>query len=273
MLDGRRRAAVVTGAVFVIVVVTGSVIAGGSRHPVRRAARPVTTTVTTAPAAARAGAAPVAPWTVVPQETAVQVEDDRALAQGLAASASAPGVMAAPVVPPATSTAWPPLAASSQPEQWAEEFATGLLDIDFARQSRAGLQSWLAAQEAPELLPGVPAPAQDKALYVSLLDPVAAGGGPTPIPPAPVWSAAATAGVVWSVSDVLVQPDPQWSQIVATGWQPVDERFAVEDVSGLLTEGGKDRRSAVRFSMAVYVGSAHWHPGYGTVLVNDWKVT
>jgi hypothetical protein len=54
---------------------------------------------------------------------------------------------------------------------------------------------------------------------------------------------------------------------------PVDQRFAAWDVSGVLTATSGSSSLQRHFSMVVYVGSAHWHPGYGTVLVNNWKET
>ena len=133
-----------------------------------------------------------------------------------------------------------------------------------------GLGAWLSAEEAPELLPGVPQQVHNKVLFLSLFD-AKAFGGASPIPDQPTWDAFARSAVRWAVSDVFVQADPTFSQIAASGWEPVDQRFAVEDVFGVLTATGG--RSPIRrtFSMAVYVGSAHWHPGYGTVLVDDWK--
>ena len=63
-------------------------------------------------------------------------------------------------------------------------FVTALLDVDYAHRSRPALGAWLDAQESPELLPGMPAAAADKLLFVSLLDPSVVPGGaqPTPIP-------------------------------------------------------------------------------------------
>jgi len=72
------------------------------------------------------------------------------------------------------------------------------------------------------------------------------------------------------VGGLLIQPDPQWMEILAAGWQPTDERFGVEDVSGQLTVKRAGASFSLRFSLAVYTGSAHWHPGYGTVLVDNW---
>jgi len=217
-----------------------------------------------------AGFTPVPPLTDAPTETPVQQQYDAAFASGLSSSSSVEIAEQARVPVPAFSSTWPPLAPANNPEQWVTEFTDELLDIDFAHQSRAALGAWLSAEEAPELLPGVPQQVQNKVLFLSLCD-AGALGVTSPIPDQSIWDAYTRSAVRWSVSDVLVQADPTFSQIVASGWEPVDQRFAAEDVSGVLTM--TEGRSAIRrtISMAVYVGSAHWHPGYGTVLVNDWK--
>jgi hypothetical protein len=200
----------------------------------------------------------------------VQQRYDQALTEGLAASSTVQAAESALVPGPAVSAAWPPLPVTDSAEQWVRQFVTRLLDINFKNQPRAALGAWLSAQEAPELLPGVPAAVQHKLLYLSLLDPAAVGGGPTPIPAAETWAANAKAGLTWQVSGLLVQPDREWTQIVAAGWQPRDERFGVEDVAGQLTVKSGRGSFSRRFAMAVYTGSAHWHPGYGTVLVDNW---
>jgi hypothetical protein len=211
----------------------------------------------------------------LPTETPVQQQYDAALASGLAASSSLQAAQAAQVPGPGFSSAWPALQVANTPAQWTSTFTSELLDIDFPRQTRAGLGAWLSAEEAPELLPGVPSGTAGKVLYLSLLEGAAVGEAASPIPDTVTWQANATVGAHWRVSDVLIQADPQFAQIVASGWQPIDQRFAVEDVTGALTIS-RARTAATtteRFSMAVYVGSAHWHQGYGTVLVNDWKET
>lgn len=213
----------------------------------------------------------VPPLTDVPAQTPVQQQYDAALASGLAASSSVQAAELAQVPPPGFTAGWPPLPVANTPEQWVTQFTQELLNIDFAHQTRAGLGQWLSAEEAPELLAGVPASIADKVLYLSLFDTAAVGGASSPIPDVSSWAAAAGAGERWSVSNVVIQADAQFSQIVANGWEPIDQRFAVEDVTGLLTIHQGQESTTKHFSMAVYVGSAHWHNGYGTVLVNNWK--
>ena len=269
-----RRSLIAAGSVAaVVVLIIAGVLTSGSASPGRRtrqAVGPPPTTTSVRPGGSGEWRA-VPPVTDVPAQTAVQQRYDSALASGIGSSPSLIAARTARTPPPGFSTGWPALAVADTPQQWTDEFAQELLTIDFAHQSRAGLGRWLTAEEAPELLPGVPASVADKVLYLSLFDAASFGGSPSPIPSAAAWATDAAAGTRWAVSDLTVQPDPRFSQMVAAGWEPLDQRFAVEDVSGLLdvSEGGS--RSARRFSMAVYVGSAHWHDGYGTVLVNDWK--
>jgi hypothetical protein len=261
-------------ATFGALVVAGviAVAVGFSQQGERAPTKPITASPRLSPSPALSWSA-IPPATVVPADTPVQQQYDQVLASGLGSSPGLRAAEEAGVPTPAFSPAWPALPAANTPEQWVLQFSQRLLDIDFARQSRAGLGGWLSAEEAPELLPGVPATVASKVLYLSLFDGAAVGGNPSFVPDLLAWRADTLDGVRWSVSNLLVQPDPQFSQIVASGWQPVDQRFAVEDVSGLLNIT-KGTASRVRhFSMAVYVGSARWHRGYGTVLVSNWKET
>lgn len=210
------------------------------------------------------------PPTVPTAGTPLQEEGDQLFARGLSATPGLEALMALAVPSPAVSGGWPDLAAANSPEAWAIEFVPALLDIDFARQSRAALGRWAQAEEAPELLPGVPERAADKVLYVSLLAPAIAGEKDTAVPSATGWTALARAHASQSVSGLLVQVDPGWAQLVATGWQPPDPRMDVLDVSGLLSTRRGARVLARRFSCSVAVSSARWHAGYGTVAVGDW---
>jgi hypothetical protein len=172
---------------------------------------------------------------------------------------------------PAVSGGWPTLPVANSPEVWADQFVAGLLDVNYSHQSQAGLAAWLQAQEAPELILGVPTTVADKVLYISLLDPGLFGGQPTPFPSATGWAADARTGMSQSVSGMLVQPDPGWSQMITAGWQPTDLRMTELDVSGLLTVHRGASSSAHRFGLQVIVGSARWHDGYGTVAVAGWQ--
>jgi hypothetical protein len=88
-------------------------------------------------------------------------------------------------------------------------------------------------------------------------------------PSAEQWRADAVAGTRWVVSGLQVQPDPSWQSMVAAGWQPRDLYASVDDVSGLLTvtQGASVTRRT--FSLEIQLGSAHWHAGYGTVLLGE----
>ncbi len=73
------------------------------------------------------------------------------------------------------------------------------------------------------------------------------------------------------MSDLLVQPDPGWTQLTAAGWQPADARMAGVDVSGLLTVRQGRAVTVDHFTVEVFVGSARWHDGYGTESVTGWQ--
>ena len=215
--------------------------------------------------------APVPPATMVPEATPVQKEYDRGLADGLAATGAGDAVAAAEVPAAAVSAQWPELPPTEDSASWSRTFVQELLSIDFAHQPRDGLAAWLSAEEAPELLPGVPAAAAHKMLYLSLFEPELVGAELSPIPSDEEWANNARDGVVWSVSDVVVQPDPRFARLLTDGWRPTDQRFAAQDVSGALTVTRGQATVVKPFSMVVYTGSAHWHQGYGTVLIGQWK--
>ena len=210
----------------------------------------------------------------MPEGTPVQQQYDRGFEEGFSSPANEAMLHrgdALALPGPAIAGGWPDLAVSETPDGWATEFASGLLDIDFAHQSRGALGAWLVAEEAPDLMPGIPSAFSKRALYVSLLEP-AIIGQPSPVPSPHQWHADAAAGVRWSANDLEVQLDPQWQQMIDAGWQPPDIRAAVEDVSGVLTITGRRVSTTRRFSLVIQVGSGHWQDGYGTVLVSDWTV-
>lgn len=216
---------------------------------------------------------PVAPATTVPSDSPVQQQYDQGFEQGFSSAANRAQLAEIETLRlpgPAVTGGRPALAPAYTAEGWTLHFVAGLLDIDFARQTRSGLGAWLVAEEAPDLMPGIPVGAQLGSLYATVMDP-ALTGQPSPIPPVAAWQANAAAGVRWSVSNLEVQLDPGWQSTIAAGWQPVDLYASVEDVSGALTitQGSSSARRS--FSVVVQLGSAHWHPGYGTALVSEWK--
>ena len=113
----------------------------------------------------------------------------------------------------------------------------------------------------------------DKILFLSVLDPHLVQSAGSPIVSSSQWNADAKAGVRQSVSGLLVQPDPGWQQLVASGWQPTDARMAILDVAGLLTVTSGSHHRVEHFTLSLSVGSARWHAGYGTVSIDDWQVT
>jgi hypothetical protein len=193
------------------------------------------------------------------------------LSDGLGALSGMDAAAALSVPAPAITAGWPRMAVQVTPESWTRSFLTGLLNINYAGQSRAALAAWLQAQEAPELIPGVPSAVADKTLYISVLDPGLFGGQPTPIVSATQWVANARAGITQSVRGLMVQADPTWAQATAAGWQPTDVRMTEEDVSGVLDLRHGGTVSSHRFALQVIVGSARWHDGYGTVAVAGWQ--
>jgi hypothetical protein len=253
-----------------VLVIAGLISATtGPRLPRHPAAAPPRVA---APArAAAAGLVWHTPVTVAASGSPVQEQYDQALATGLGAEAGMAAAGALPVPAPAVTGGWPALAVAATPEAWAAQFVTGLLDINYALQSRAALPAWLQAQEAPELIAGVPAGVADKALYISLFDPSLFGGQPIPLVSPAVWAADARAGVRQRVSGLMVQSDPAWAQMTAAGWQPADVRMTELDVSGVLTQLDAGRAVGYRFGLQVIVGSARWHGAYGTVAVAGWQ--
>lgn len=212
------------------------------------------------------------PATVAAPDTPLQRETDMAFLDAIGRQPGMASAVALAVPAPEVSGGWPSLPIEATAEGWAREFVTGLLDVDYAQLSRAALGPWLQANEAPALIPGVPESVADKMLYTSLVATEVFGGQPTPIPSASEWEANAQAGSRQWVSDLQIQVDPRWAELVASGWQPRDARMTTLDVSGLLTIRRGDDTGTDRFALQLLVGSARWRDGYGTVSVSDWRL-
>lgn len=213
----------------------------------------------------------VPPATMVPLLTPVQMQYDQGFVKSFSGgSQQTTDALNLKMPSPEIGSGWPDLPVALTPESWSVQFVTGLLNVNFARQSRNSLGSWLEAEEAPEDLPGIPQGLQDRTLFVSVLYPDISQQV-SPMPSESEWVSNASKGVVWKANDVKASIDPHWQAMINAGWQPSDLRMTTEDVSGFLgvTKGGSTTEHM--FSMTLVVGSAHWHNGYGSVLVSNWS--
>ena len=175
------------------------------------------------------------------------------------------------VPPPADSGGWPSLPVTEAPGPWAESFLGALLDVDYARQSRRCPRPLVGGGGGT----GPPARrARERGRQGALrfaARPRCRRRAGQPGALARRWAALGREGATQQASDLEVQVDPGWAQLVSSGWQPVDPRMVVLDVSGLLTENTASALEAHRFSCSVALGSARWHAGYGAVAVGDWQ--
>jgi hypothetical protein len=266
-----RGRVIATAAALVAAATAAAVITSGSHHRAARSPAQASRPVPTRPGTGGTGRnqPPGAP---TPAETPIQRQIDSELAaEESAAAIAAAGSVDPP--PPAASAAFPrvPAAARSDTYSYATAFVAELLDIDFAHQTRAALLAWAQSEEAPNSLPGVPAMVADKALYASLALPTPAGSS-SPVTSIAGWAAYAAAGVTQRVSGIAVETAPDWTALVARGWQPVDPLMSMVVVTGTITTSRPGRPASPEpFSLALTVGSAARQPGYGAVAVDDWQ--
>jgi hypothetical protein len=174
---------------------------------------------------------------------------------------------------PAYTTLLPVIPASEVKDavDYSVAFATELLDIAYPAETRMELAEWAQAEAAGAMMPGIPISAADNVLYATLFDPEV-GGGPSPIPSSRQWAANAAAGVAQHTSEVFASEDPGWEQLIAEGFQSVDPLMAVYDVTGTLTITQPGKTSTVHFRLALGLGSALHHPGYGASSIG-WKAS
>ena len=129
--------AVIAGGLAV--VVTGGHRAASS-HGIRKTASSTTTTSSIP----KGGWHPVAPATTVAEGTPVQQQYDKGFEEGFSSPANEAMLHRAEALAlpgPAIAGGWPDLALSETPDGWVAEFTSGLLDINFARQSRRRARS------------------------------------------------------------------------------------------------------------------------------------
>jgi len=206
------------------------------------------------------------PLRVTPPQTAIE----RTVDQGFAQTWRAESASSAAMLPEAaTSVAFPPIDAtdSSSLTSYALAFTQELLDLDFATSTREELLAWASYNNAPNSLVTMPAAINLKVLPASLTT------SPTPVPTSMQWRSLAASRTSWRVSGLVTSVSPEWTQLLSTGWMPVDPLMAMFDVSGTLTVTTSVHVPQVKSIFFVLtLGGASWHPGYGAVVVNDWTV-
>lgn len=269
----RWRVLVGSGVVLLAALIVAGVVSivdGGSHPSTSASSRSEVASTPRRPRSARSWHK-VAPETTVPASSPVQQQYDAGFARGFASARNHAMMTVAEQLSlpaPRIADGWPQLAAANSPESWTASFVRGLLDIDFAREHRSDLGSWLVAESAPDLMPGIPTSFASRSLVVSVLDP-SITGQLSPVPSRAAWARAASSGLRWSVHELEIGVDPAWQQMIDAGWQPPDIRGVVEDVTGVLDVARGPSIARHRFSLVVQLGSAIWHEGYGTALVSN----
>jgi hypothetical protein len=211
------------------------------------------------------------PLRITPPQTQTQEKVDSELAAS-ESPASIAQAESETMPAPAVSAAYPvvPVSEETDPTAFALAFATELLDINFRSQTRAALLGWAEYEEAPDTLPGVPAQIADRSLVGSLAYTDVAGAEASPVPPGAQWPAP-NSGVVQQVSRLAATVAPDWTQLISGGWEPVDPLMTIMAVTGTITVTVDGRPGPPRsFSMALILGGARHHPGYGAVAVSAW---
>ena len=210
---------------------------------------------------------------MAPSQSPLQVADDQQLAQESAQDPGLAQLEAMKVPAPAISGGWPTCPWPTARRRGLTEFVTGLsrrqlLPASRDRRSARGCKPKRRRCSSPASRPAPPT----KSSIATVLDPGLVQVAGPPIATASQWAANARSGVRQTVSDLLIQSDPGWQQVISSGWQPPDARTAVIDVSGLLTCHAEVSKTTItHFTMAVGTGSARWHPGYGTAEVDEWQ--
>jgi hypothetical protein len=206
------------------------------------------------------------PLRVTPPQTAIE----RTVNQGFAQEWSGESATTAAMLPEAaTSVAFPPIdAADSQaPSTYALAFTQEILDVNFSASTRNELLAWASYNNAPNSLVTIPAAINLKVLPASLTI------KPTPVPTSTRWERLAAVRTVWRVSGLVTSVSPIWTQLLETGWRPVDPLMTMYDVSGTLTVTTPGRVPDVESIFFVLtLGGASWHAGYGAMALNDWTV-
>jgi len=247
-------------AVFVVVVLLALRLS--SESPVKGAV------ARTSPANAADASPTYHPLRVTPPQTTIERTANAVMAQSDNAG-SFTAAQAAQFPGAATCAAFPPIDAvdSSLPSMYALAFTQELLDVDFATSTRQELLAWASYNNAPNTLANIPATANLKILPGSL------AARPALVPTKTQWATMAASRTRWRVSGLAISVSPIWTQMLSTGWKPVDPLMVMYDVSGTLMVTTSGRAPVVEsIFFALTLGGASWHPGYGAVAVNNWTV-
>jgi hypothetical protein len=274
-----HRKLVIMSAVIIVVVIGAATLAvGASGHKAGRtttppiaADRPTSPKSPTTKHGAGTTTAPTTPLRVTPPATQIQSAIDSQLARS-ESPASIAQTEHETVPTPGTSTSYPAVSptALTDPTAFALAFSQELLDVNYRKQSRPALLAWAQYEEAPDTLPGVPAQIGDKSLIGSLAYGGVAGATATPVPTAPAWGTLSS-GTVQRVSSLGASVAPDWTSLVAQGWEPTDPLMTIMTVTGTVTTTGPGQSGFPRsFSMALTLGGARHHSGYGAVAVSAW---
>ena len=205
---------------------------------------------------------------VTPPQTAIERTANAVMAQN-ENSGSFTTSQAARFPEAATCAAFPSIDAAdlSLPSMYALAFTQELLDVDFASSTRQELLAWASYNNAPNTLAKIPATANLKILPGSL------AARPALLPTKTQWATMAASRTRWRLSGLVISVSPIWTQMLSTGWKPVDPLMVIYDVSGTLTVTTPDHQPVVEsFSFGLTLGGASWHPGYGAVAVDYWTV-
>jgi hypothetical protein len=258
-------------ACFAVLIVKG--LAGtssGHSEPVAHTRTVATSTKTTV---AQSGVTTPNPNYHPSYVAAQDTTANQKFAAGMASETSALAAAEALTPPPAAwTTEYPPVPAASlqDPESYAIAFVTELLTTNYRTQSRTNLESWVQAEAAALMLPGIPTNAAEKALYGDLFDGATVSDGPSPIATAGGWAASANAGASQRVYYVTANPDATWANAVSNGVTSTDPLLTEVDVKGTLATKMGRKSSSQHFSLVLCVGSALHHGGLGACSLNNW---
>jgi hypothetical protein len=279
-----RRAVIATVIVVVLPAATAFVVlasrssnrpptSGPASASPRRASATDQTPTTVGPAEPTPRNTGFTPLRVVPPATQTQKQTDAQLA-----AAESPESIAqseTETVPaPKVSRVYPavPGPDRTDPDAYALAFTRELLTIDYRTQTRTGLLAWAQSEEAPDTLPGVPPQIADKSLVGSLAYNGVTGTEVSPIASATHWPTPSS-GTTQRVARLAASVTPDWTQLISSGWEPTDPLMTVLTVTGSIIVSTPGHPGLSRsFSMAVTLGGARTHPGYGAVAVSAWTV-